>query len=239
MSVFLDTRQRTSDIEIMDDFSIEGEVLHDTLDKLAGINKWLGGNRVTLEGVKRLIHHHSKKHTLIIVDLGCGGGDILREIADYGRKNNYAFQLIGVDANQNVVDYAIKRSTEYAEISYLHYDIFSDEFKNLEYDLVISTLFLHHFSETDIERTLSLILKKASLGIVINDLHRSTIAYYLFRLLCLVITRNQMVIQDGLTSVRRGFKKQDLVSISQSLGIKPQIYWRWAFRYLWIIQKKV
>ena len=239
MSMLLDTSQRTSDIEIMDDFSIEGEVLHDTLDKLAGINKWLGGNKVTLQGVKQLLRNHPKEKSVTIVDLGCGGGDILRDIAAFGRKNGFTPELIGIDANPNVLDYASQRCEDYPEISFLHHDIFSEEFNTLEYDIVITTLFLHHFSASEIEHTLALILNKVSLGIVINDLHRSTMAYYLFRLLCTVITNNQMVIQDGLTSVRRGFKRDDLVEISQTLGVRPQIYWRWAFRYLWIIQKSL
>jgi 2-polyprenyl-3-methyl-5-hydroxy-6-metoxy-1,4-benzoquinol methylase len=237
MSVLVNTKVRTSEIEIMDDFSIEGDILNDTLDKLAGINRWLGGNKVTLKGVKKLLHNQPKDKPLTLVDLGCGGGDILRDIADFGRKKGLTFQLIGVDANANVLDYATQLSQDYPEISFLHYDIFSEEFKSLEYDIVITTLFLHHFSETQIEQTLSSILNKVTLGVVINDLQRSALAYYLFRLLCVVITNNQMVIQDGLTSVLRGFKRNELVAMSRVLGVKPQIHWRWAFRYLWVIQK--
>ena len=104
MSMLIDTSQRTSDIEIMDDFSIEGEVLHDTLDKLAGINKWLGGNKVTLQGVKQLLRNHPKEKSVTIVDLGCGGGDILRDIAVFGTKNGFTLELICVDANPHVLD---------------------------------------------------------------------------------------------------------------------------------------
>ena len=46
-----------------------------------------------------------------------------------------------------------------------------------------------------------------------------------------------MIIEDGLTSVLRGFKRKDLVEISQKINVKPQISWKWAFRFLWIIKK--
>ena len=53
MSLLINTKYRTNEVEIMDDFSINGEILHETLDKLASINKWLGGNKVTLDGLKK------------------------------------------------------------------------------------------------------------------------------------------------------------------------------------------
>ena len=43
----------------MDDFTLEGAHLRDNLDILATINKWLGGNRISLKGVERLVAEHS------------------------------------------------------------------------------------------------------------------------------------------------------------------------------------
>ncbi len=60
MSLLINTKYRTEETEIMDDFSINGDLLRDTLDKLAGINKWLGGNKVTINGLKKLIKDHPK-----------------------------------------------------------------------------------------------------------------------------------------------------------------------------------
>ena len=47
-----------------------------------------------------------------------------------------------------------------------------------------------------------------------------------------------MIIEDGLTSILRGFKREELESFSNILQVKPQIKWKWAFRYQWIIQNK-
>ena len=79
-----DFSNRSQQIEIMDDLQCSGEVVHQTLRELEFINKWLGGNAITLDGVITLIHGHEKE-TLSIVDLGCGSGDMLRQIADWGR----------------------------------------------------------------------------------------------------------------------------------------------------------
>lgn len=235
MSLFIDTTYRSNATEIMDDFSMKGELLRDTLDKLGKINKWLGGNRVTLNGVAQLLAGKPKDRTYTIIDLGCGHGDILRLVADYGKKHGYKFQLIGVDANKDAIDYATDLSKPYDNLSFKALDIFSEAFRQLNYDIVLSTLFLHHFNQDEIEQLLRQLSRKAQIGIVVNDLHRSRLAYGLFRLLGLTIS-NHMIVQDGLTSILRAFKRKELEAISKTLKLKSQIRWKWAFRYQWLIR---
>lgn len=236
MSLFIDTKYRTNATEIMDDFSISGIVLRDTLDKIDSINTFLGGNNVTINGLKKLLKNHPKEKALTIIDLGCGSGDILRSVSKLGKKQGYTFNLIGIDANKDTIAYAKELSVDYSEIQFLDYDIFSEYFKTLEYDIVLSTLFLHHFKEEELIPFVSFLIKKTKIGIVINDLHRHRLAYYLFKLLCLTIT-NKMVIEDGLTSVLRGFKRKELESISTKIASQYLIQWKWAFRFQWILKK--
>jgi hypothetical protein len=47
-----------------------------------------------------------------------------------------------------------------------------------------------------------------------------------------------MIIDDGLTSILRGFKRKDLENFSKELKVMPQIKWKWAFRYQWIIKNQ-
>ncbi|WP_218841826.1 methyltransferase domain-containing protein [Winogradskyella ursingii] len=220
----------------MDDFSLKGELLRDTLDKLGNINKWLGGNRVTLDGIMQLLKNQPKNKTYTIIDLGCGHGDILRQVAKYGRKHQYSFRLIGIDANQDAIAYASELSSEYPNISFKSIDIFSGQFETLNFDIALTTLFLHHFKEEEIKTLLKKLYTNTNIGLVINDLQRSKVAYGLFKLLGLVIT-NQMIKQDGLTSILRAFKREELEEISQQLHLKSQIRWKWAFRYQWLIKK--
>ncbi|QNM84991.1 methyltransferase domain-containing protein [Polaribacter pectinis] len=236
MDFFISTKQRTDKEELMDDFSIGGDLLRDTLDKLENINRWLGGNKVTVNGLKTILKNHSKEQEITIVDIGCGHGDILRDVAKFGRKHNYKFKLIGVDANPTAIDYANELSVDYPELSFETQDIFSDDFKKRKFDVVLATLFLHHFKEPQLVSFLENTIKQTKIGIVVNDLHRHKLAYYLFMLLSIFIS-NKMIIEDGLTSVLRGFKREDLERISTKLKVKPRIQWKWAFRFLWIIKK--
>lgn len=233
----LNTKYRTDKPEIMDDFALEGEILRDALDKIAKINQLLGGNQLTLRGVQELIQQ-SKKEEIVIVDVGCGNGDMLRTLADFGLNNKLNFKLIGIDANNFTISHAIQLSEKYTNISYRCEDIFKDSFKELKYDIVLCTLTLHHFKNNEIEDLLKVFYKNSSIGIVINDLHRSPIAYRLFQGLCFVFQLNDMSREDGLTSILRGFKKEELVDFSKKLNFKKYtIHWRWAFRYQWIISK--
>lgn len=236
--MFINTTYRTTEPEMMDNFLIEGNLHREALDKLAVINKWLGGNNITINGLKILLKNKPAGSVISIVDFGCGGGEMLRIIAAYGRKNNYLFKLTGIDANENTVDYARKLSTSYPEINFIKRDVLEEGIEDLKFDIALSTLFLHHFTDDEIADLLKRIVKIAGTGVIINDLHRSKRAYYLFKIICLFIS-NPMVKKDGFISIRRGFKKIELIQISKKIhDTVSTIYWKWAFRYQWILKKQ-
>lgn len=231
----VDTSKRSDAPEMMDDFAMDGEILRDALDKIASINKMLGGNSVTIEGVQKLLKDVDVKKTIRIIDIGCGNGDMLRTLADYAKKRKLNFELIGIDANQFTINHARQLSTSYLNVSYKCEDIFKDEIASC--DIILCTLTLHHFKDEEIIALLNRFKSAANLGIVVNDLERSALAYYLFTGLCFVFGLNHMSKQDGLVSILRGFKKQNLQLYSKQLQLKNcSIKWKWAFRYQWIIK---
>ena len=234
--MFIDTTNRSTKIEIMDDLDMSGETLINSLDQLANINKWLGGNKTTIDSLKTILKTNPKDNIISIVDLGCGNGDMLRKVAHFGRKNGYKFDLLGIDANQATIDYAIQLSANFPEITYKKEDVLSKEFATYTYDIAMCTLFLHHFEDPIALDFIQTLLKNAKIGVVINDLHRHWLAYYLFKLLTSVVG-NEMTREDGLTSILKAFKRQDLDRFSKKLNFKSTITWRWAFRYQWIINK--
>ncbi|MFV8326974.1 methyltransferase domain-containing protein [Flavobacterium sp. ZS1P14] len=234
----LNTKYRTDEPETMDDFAMEGEILRDALDKIAKINRLLGGNQLTLRGIQNLIRTVSKSNEIRIVDVGCGNGDMLRTLADFGLKNKLKFQLIGIDANAFTIRHARKLSEKYGNIAYQCEDIFDKPFEELKYDIVLCTLTLHHFKEDEIIHLLHVFNRNSKIGIVINDLQRSPVAYRLFQVLCFVFRLNDMPREDGLISILRGFRKKELINFSEKLNFSNyKIHWKWAFRYQWIISK--
>ena len=232
----IDTKKRSTEVEMMDDFEIGGESLTRSLDQLAVINFLLGGNTVTVNGLKKLMKNQSKNRVYKIIDLGCGNGEMLLIIAEYGRKNGFSFKLLGIDANENTVKYAEASSSDYPEIVFQQSNVLDATFDVDPCDIVLTTLFLHHFTEEEIIDLLKKLISKAKIGILVNDLHRHKMAYFLFRIFCLPIS-NKMIVNDGLISILKGFKSEDLEKMSDQLKVKRHIKWRWAFRYQWILQQ--
>lgn len=232
----IDTKTRTLQEEIMDDFGLQGEELKEALDQIANINRLLGGNQVTLSGIRSLIKNADLSEELVIIDLGCGNGDMLRKVAQYTQRNGISCKLIGIDANAYTISHALSLSKEYPEISYEVMDLFSDEFASIKYDIALCTLTLHHFKDKEILYLVNQISQNSRLGVVINDLHRSKLAYRLFQLICLLFGLNDMSRDDGLVSILRGFRRSELEAYGQKLNIKNNnIRWKWAFRFQWII----
>jgi 2-polyprenyl-3-methyl-5-hydroxy-6-metoxy-1,4-benzoquinol methylase len=229
----IDTSQRSLAPEIMDDFQLEGSMLRETLDEIAGINRWLGGNRITLNGVAQLLNKTNE--VVHIVDIGCGNGDMLRALADAFKGR---VMLTGIDANAFTIAHAQKLSTAYPDIQYYCMNIMEAPFSKLRYDIALCTLTLHHFTDEEIKGMLQTMQQSATLGIVVNDLQRSALAYRLFELMAWACRLSPMAKADGATSILRGFKRKELQQLSEQLNIKSySLRWKWAFRYQWIIRK--
>ena len=230
-----DFSKRSAAIEIMDDLNCSGDVVNQTLKELDTINKFLGGNKVTLQGIESLVK--KKLATgLHIVDLGCGSGELLKIVARKFRKSNPHSIFLGIDANPNIVRYAQKHVLPFPEVSISTEDILDTEFKQKKFDIILATLFFHHFSSTQLIQIFKGFKKQACLGVVINDLHRHWLAYYSIKILTRFFSRSSMVKYDAPLSVHRGFKRAELMDILHQAGIKNYtLKWKWAFRWQVVI----
>lgn len=229
--------QRSQDVEIMDDLNCKGDVVNQTLRELEFINRTLGGNQITTTGVKTLLQ---KKPNLPIeiIDLGCGGGDMLALLARKFSKENGELKFVGVDANPNIIDFARKSVTENSNIQFEAVNILSDNFKSKTFDIAIATLFFHHFSSAQLVDTLRCLHTQCRVGMVINDLHRHPLAYYSIKLLTFLFSKSSMVKFDAPLSVLRGFSRNEIEEILEKAGIKNySLHWRWAFRWKVVINK--
>jgi ubiquinone/menaquinone biosynthesis C-methylase UbiE len=231
-------KTRSTGIEIMDDLDCRGEVVDQTLRELDFINQWLGGNAVTLNGLKSLWKSIPKKQKITIADLGCGSGEMLRLIAKKARQEGRNVELIGIDANPNITDFAEKHSAGFDNIRFEATNIFSEQFHQRKFDIVLATLFLHHFTEDELVGIFSS-LKNQTQYLIVNDIHRHPLAYYSIKLLTKLFSKSAMVKFDAPLSVLRAFKKEEFEKILQKAGVeKYQLKWKWAFRWQLITTTK-
>lgn len=234
-----DTSIRSSESEIMDDFELKGNELRKTLKDLENINKWLGGNKITRDGLRKLLNKSDKNKKIRIADIGCGNGAILRNLSRWAEKKGYNTEFTGIDANAHTIEIARELSLDYSGIKFLNFNIFSEEFRNMKFDIILCTLTLHHFKNNEIRDIVNQFYLQSVKGVIINDLHRSRAAYYLFQAFCAVFVNNEIARKDGLTSILRGFRKNDIRAFSEEIpAMQHSITWKWAFRYQWIIKKE-
>ncbi len=227
--------QRSTQAELMDELTLGGEEMAQTLRELKFINHWLGGNQVTLRGLNELLEttgHRDLSGPLKIADLGCGGGDMLRLMARWARKRKLKAKFIGVDANDYIISYAGQHSVDFPEIEYLSENIFSPLFAGREFDIVTCTLFCHHFTDDDLVRLFSQLKAQTCTGLVINDLHRHWLAYHSISYLTRWFSKSYLVRNDAKLSVWRAFRRRELEMILKKAGWKNyRISWAWAFRW--------
>jgi 2-polyprenyl-3-methyl-5-hydroxy-6-metoxy-1,4-benzoquinol methylase len=234
----VDFTRRSTEIEIMDTYSGTTKELDTILQDINKVNRLLGGYSITLSAVFKLLALEDKE-SYTILDMGCAEGTMLRKLALEARKRNIHLKLIGVDLNKQGLELATYYSTEYPEITYLEADILTADFSPYNIDVVMTTLTLHHFTDKGVVQFVNQFNSLASLGVVINDLERNPIAYYLFKAFSFFFIRTEIAKKDGLLSIRRAFKKKDLMRYAaQVKNASHQIEWKWAFRYVWVLKKK-
>lgn len=234
--IFKAFKKRTDKAEIMDDFELKGHDLEVVLRDLNNVNKRLGGYKITISGIKKLLPQHTK--TLTIADVGCGSGENLRQIAKWAKRNAIQVELYGIDANLNSINLAKSFSNGFENIHFIQQNVFDKDFNQHQFDVICLSLTLHHFKDKDIHKLLPILYQNVNLGVVINDLHRHWLAYVLFQLYSSLLMKSKIAKHDGKVSILRGFSRNDLEKFSTI--VKPKnlhLEWRWAFRYLCIFQK--
>ncbi|NNE75713.1 MAG: SAM-dependent methyltransferase, partial [Pricia sp.] len=76
---------RSTTIEIMDDLSVDGQMLKRVLNDINRTNRLLRGYAITISAVERLIRGHPKK-SYTILDMGCGDGTMLKKVTVWARR---------------------------------------------------------------------------------------------------------------------------------------------------------
>jgi len=212
----LGLEKRSTQEELMDDFQGTQEQLKVVLDDISRVNRLLGGNKITVNAVAELIRK-TPQDSYLVADVGCADGTMLRELASYCRTNHIKAEFIGIDLSHDALSIARNASIDFPEIRFLACDVMQLSPSDLACDSIISTLTTHHFTNAQLPILLQQFANLAKLGFVNNDLHRNGIALVLYKLFSMVFIKTHTARVDGLISIRRGFKKQELQALAKQL----------------------
>lgn len=223
--------KRSEEKELMDDLDCSGQELEQTLRELKTINRWLGGNHVTTNGLAKIMKLKPQT-SYRIADIGCGGGDMIGIMDHWAKGQKKQVNFVGIDANRNIIELAKVRLSDVTNVRWQVQNVFEPEFSQEKVDIITCTLFTHHFTDAELITLIQAFRQKATLGLVINDLHRHWFAFHSIRILTKLFSKSPMVQNDASLSVLRSFRKSDLEGILAKAGIETyQVSWFWAFRW--------
>lgn len=173
---------------------------------LGQVNRFTFSYSPTLDFLERLIIRYPSEKVLRVVDVGSGGGDMLRRIERWARDKKIEVALVGIDLNP----YSTQAAREFTPNTSAIEWITGDSFAYVEpVDVVLSSLFTHHLEEDEIVRFLAWSETVAELGWFVNDLCREATPYKLFGMLAKAMRWHRFVQHDGPVSFRRSFREDD------------------------------
>jgi SAM-dependent methyltransferase len=205
--------------ELLDLDQAPFEEVCDSLRDVERVNRYLSGYRVLLEHVGGFLARHAGPAPFTLLDVATGSADQPVEVVKLARRMNVPIRVTAIDINAKMLRFARERTRAFPEIRFVRCDIFSLPFAPGSFDLVTNSLSLHHFERqgvVDILRTLAALGRQ---GFVVNDLHRSRVAFAAIWLLTRLLTQNRLTRYDAPVSVMNAFTPQEFQTMAREAGI--------------------
>ncbi len=178
------------------------EQFRDCLRSLEKVNRLFLGYRPTLSWLQRM--PREKQDPIYMVDVGSGGGDLLRRIASWASRRKIQVRLTGVDLNPLAARAAAEFTPRELGITWVTGDAMAHR-PDHPIHIIVSSLMTHHLEDEEIVALLRWMESTATKGWFINDLERAEWSSRMFGLL----PWHPMVRHDGPVSFRRAFRHDD------------------------------
>lgn len=226
-------RERSEEKELMDlgpAYYTAQEYTH-CMKMLFKINRLFGFFHATVKILRKFPRHAT------LLDVGCGDGLFLLHLARYFPD----MRLTGSDISAPAIQLARQELRLKNESPNISFELLSESQLLLapnSIDIILTTLMCHHLSNDELVSFLHVAIQNARRAVIINDLHRHSIAYWLYRFISPLLFRNRLITHDGLISIRRGFLRSEWQSLLQQAGVSHyQLKWGFPFRWQLILWK--
>jgi SAM-dependent methyltransferase len=217
----------------MDQPEIGVELHRQALVGLQRINRLSGVVPLLWGRLKRLAAILDSR-PLRVLDVACGGGDVLVGLALRARRAGIPIEFFGCDISATAVG-AAEESAHRADatsVRFFQQDLLTAQLP-AEYDLVMCSLFLHHLSDRDAEECLRRMAAATRQAVLVDDLLRTSSGYWLAWLGCRLLTGSPVVHHDGPLSVRAAFSWSEVQSLAARAGLQDARFCRhWPQRFL-------
>ena len=200
-----------------------------TIHRFSGlVNRFWNALLPTLKQSQR---DQSKR--LKIADVGCGDGYLLRQLSARATAAGFDIDWIGYDFSATACQLAAEKAgAAGADIRFDQVDILAAEMPE-KVDVVLNSLFLHHFEAADVEAILKKFRDATTQAFIVEDLRRTVLGYRLAWYCGRLLTRSPIVHYDGVVSVEGAFSIGEIQKILASADIQnTDICKRWPERFV-------
>jgi ubiquinone/menaquinone biosynthesis C-methylase UbiE len=213
--------EQSTQPELLDGDNVDPQLLRDNLRDMARANWWLGVNRAVRRRVAVWLDRVPAASTPRVLDVATGGGDLPLDLYRWSAARSQPLTLLASDLNNDVLRVA-RAEIGHAPIRLLRHDALRLPFADNSIDLVICTQALHHFDPAAAVHLLRELARVARLGVIVNDLRRSYVAYWGARMLAL-ITRSPLSRHDGPLSVLRAYTPDEVREIVRLAAVPAEV----------------
>jgi SAM-dependent methyltransferase len=219
----VDLRRRATEPERLDEGVPEQEALASLAD-LRLVNRWLGNRPRVIAAVRPYLARSARPRLL---DVGCGSADVPAEVT------RALPRVLAVGVDVKLLHLRAAPSAVRPVVA----DVRALPFGAETFDVVTASLFLHHFDASEAPRILRSLYGLTRRALVVNDLRRARAPYLFGRAVFPMIFRSRVSVDDGLTSIRRGFTEGELRAAFAEAGIPVQLRRTWPYRLLAVAEK--
>ncbi len=225
----MSTQRRATPGEWLEEGNLQPADVQANLRDLEFINRRLGGARAVVPHSVRFMVANASADPFRVLDIACGGGDVLREIAGQARRLVRPMVGIGVDVNGQVIGYARSWSADWPELEWMRADALELPFMPASFDLVVCSCFLHHLDFRTAAAVVETAARVSRGAVVVSDLVRSRAGALAFKALCQVAGLHPVTRHDGLLSLERAYSVADLEDIARGARAKRWRLYRTRF----------
>ncbi|HEY7678751.1 MAG TPA: methyltransferase domain-containing protein [Candidatus Methylomirabilis sp.] len=205
-------------VELLDRAGSSDAEVQGSLRDLERLNRHFGGVRTVLLHLRRMTAG-TPRTPITILDVATGGADIPRAICRWARRRGLPVTIEALDRSAQAVAAATAWAVGYPEIRVRRAEAPPLPYPDRSFDVVISSLFLHHLTEAQGVRLLREMERIARRGLIVNDLRRSRTARAVTALATRLLSPNRLTRHDGPMSILRGFRPEELRRMAARAGL--------------------
>lgn len=218
--------------EIMDDPGLDSQRHEKALASLARINRLSASSRTVWQPIHDLSRRIDKSRPLRILDIATGSGDMPVRLWQRAKRAGIALEIVGVDISDRALGIARQRLSADMPIEFRTLDAISEDLP-AGFDVVTSSLFLHHLEDAEAERLMGKMAQCAKRLVVIHDLRRCRRGWWLALLASRTLSSSDVVHTDACLSVQAAFTIDEVRQMANRAAIPGvAIRRRWPLRFV-------